>query len=612
MKNLIKIMLLVFSYQMTIAQMPAIKKSNLDIFKAKQMQIIKANSQKFIGSNFKISVQETGTTKIDVSKTEKFQSSEPRTGKPQSIPNSGCNLLGVNIQKSYSEFGLFFPNTTVRSKIFPGALYKFEEIKNQSLTPYNQPVKRNTLNLNTEIFTSNGQSSNSVQLDNFDYSTVNNSWNSLLAAKINGTQGTDAVMKLIVVESKEQLQHELETMNNTKVGVELDIPIPSLPVNIQPSLNVDVTNEASLKSTIENTKSYAVLRIEQTFYSSFLSQKENPGGGLLNILKDNTNIPDDLMMINSIDYGRVFYIVFKSSLSKGDLSKAIYSKIVTDAAVGVHLTEAPVGGKVTTTVTTEEKKTFNRVWDNSEINMSVLQYGGRNIPTDGNTNIFEIIKSVESQNKFSKDNVGSPIRYTMVFAKDYASAFVNVDTKYATHNCGKSYEGKFDVEVTFKELKCSKTNGGSPDVYGSIHMKNISCKKCSTKPANVFNFWKRKGEDRAIEFDAGDSKKYDTKWSLKNLSFNELESLSFTLKANLHESDLGDDDKFESNNYDFKTDLKTKDENEKGEKMTVIENIASKPLGGIYELNKEIKCQEDGNKNGSTMVAKFYIKITSK
>ena len=487
------------------------------------------------------------------------------------------------------------------SKIYPGALYRFNEIKNSSFIPYNQPLKRNSINMETNIFTEQFTGPIFTTINTFDRATINNQWVEMLRKKINGTTPADMSYFLTIIDSKEQIQHELGIMNTVDVNLEATLPLPSLPISLTPGLGVKTTNTSTVKSSIEKSKSTAVLKLEQVFYTSTVSQKANSNGGFLSIFQDNPVVDDDLMMISSVSYGRVFFVVFESDLSKGDLMKAISSKFETTPSLGVNITGAPIGGKADVGVQNERNEISRRTWDKTTINMKLTQWGGDVIKVS--TKFEDILKEINKTNKFGPNNLGAPIRYTMVFTKDFADAYINVDTRYATYNCGK---GTYNVDVKLKTISCKKADSDSPDVFGYVDVTDIKCSACTKKPDSEKTLWSR-SEKNALEMSEGDKTTPNKTWSLHNLTYEELESLTFKLRVKLKEADLKYNDRFDCGEYIYKgTNGKKGEENN--------DEIYVLARGDDYKLNGEdkiITCKLDGNDTNSTIKAAFDIRFTA-
>lgn len=382
--------------------------------------------------------------------------------------NPNCNALPINYKISQENISIIFPPTNYVAKIFPGAIYSFNEIKNMSFAPYTAHTSRNPMDLNTTIFTTT-QVPVSESVSVFDYASINAKWVSMLRNNITGSTPGNILSELILTESKSQMKADLKTMNQVDVGLKLSIPIPDVPVTVNAGETVSVTNTSNISSSSENQKNTVVLKFNQVFYSSIIT----PKAANLNIFSDvdNASLPNDLLYVSSVDYGQVYYIVFTSTYSKETLMKAISQKVSTRTDLGVSVEGIPVSGELSVGTSNLTESQVNNILSSSSTSVKVLQFGGQPVQVNMGTSVEQVLNNMGLiKTQFSATNLGAPIAYTLNFCKDHSLAYINYNLNYATSNCGYTFKGKFDVELELDNFKVSNCRDldGTEDLYGNV------------------------------------------------------------------------------------------------------------------------------------------------
>lgn len=408
---------------------------------------------------------------ITVTSTPQFtvsSASDPKRTFNSTLVNGNCNALPVSYKVSLDRVGVIFPPTNYVAKIYPGAVYAFNEIKNMSFSPYTGHTARNPMDLSTTIFTSSNAAVSS-EIRNFDFSTLNQTWVSLLRQNITGATPGNISSELILAESKSQVKVDLNTMSQVDVGVKLGFPLPDIPVTVSVGENVSVTNTSNISSSAENQKNTVILKFNQVFYSSIITPKQSN----LNIFSDvaNSTLPSDLMYISSVDYGQVYYIVFTSTYSKETLMRAISQKVGTRTDLGVSVEGFPVTADLSVGTNNLTESQVNSILSSASTSVKVLQFGGQPVGVNMGTTVEQVLNNMGLiKTQFSATNLGAPIAYTLNFCKDHALAYVNYNLNYATANCGYTFRGKYDVELELDHIAVSNCRDmdGTEDLYGEV------------------------------------------------------------------------------------------------------------------------------------------------
>jgi len=414
-------------------------------------------------------VSSAAATTVTVSSSPQFtvsSSSDPKKTFNSTLVNTNCNALPVSYKVSLDRVGVIFPPTNYVAKIFPGAVYTFNEIKNMSFSQYTGHTARNPMDLSTTIFsTSNAQVTNEIR--SFDFATLNSTWVNLLRQNITGSTPGNISSEIILAESKSQLNADLNTMSQVDVGVKLGFPLPEIPVTVRVGETVSVTNTSSISTSAENQKNTVILKFNQVFYSSIISPKQSN----LDIFTGtaNSSLPNDLMYVSSVDYGQVYYIVFTSTYSKETLLRAISQKVSTRTDLGVSVEGFPITADVSVGTSNLTTSQVNSILSSASTSVRVLQFGGQPVTVNMGTTVDAVLNNLSQiKTQFSATNLGAPIAYTLNFCKDHALAYINYNLNYATANCGFTFKGKYDVELELDHIAVSNCRDldGSEDLYG--------------------------------------------------------------------------------------------------------------------------------------------------
>lgn len=481
------------------------------------------------------SISTTPNEVITVSNSPKYATPQ----KPQFEPvpvNDNCNALPVSYKTSIPEIALIFPPTNLAAKIFPGAVYTFNEIKNLSFSQYTANTARNPMTLSTTIFKA-GEQSATEDITTFDYGTLLNKWNAILSRNMQGGSTPGNIQsEVILTESASQLKADLNTFSKVDVGVKLKVPIPDLPVSVSVGEQVSVTNTSSLSTSSEKQKNSIVIRYNQVFYSSMIT----PKAGFTSVFSgvDESALDNDLLYVSSVDYGQVFYIVITSSLTKDQLLKAVESKVTTKTELGAQVEGLPVEVDVTVGTENNNSSSTQSIITTANTTISVFQQGGNPMPGLGSS-LDEVLNNLKNvQTQFSATNLGAPIKFTLNYVKGNALAYINYDLSYATSNCGNRVENKFDVKLELDNFNVDNVSDldGTEDLYGNIKFINLKANGKSVSADKIF--WSR-SEDDANEnsFRNGRVSIGKEEVLIQNLTLDELLNLELTVGGKLSDDE---------------------------------------------------------------------------
>lgn len=429
---------------------------------------------------------------VDVSNVAKYPQANKRDFFPVNI-NPNCNVLPVNFTLSQQELGLLFPARNFKDAIFPGAVYRFSTIKEQSPTPYTRFTSRNPMDLTTDIFDARVTNNDPITISRFDIGTLSTQWKNLLTRYINGATPGDVSTEVILVESNAQMNATLSTGSTVDVGVKISAPIPNVPVTVDASNNVSVSNTSTVSSSSENKKNTVILKFKQVFYSARMSYK---AGAQMDIFHgvDKSALEDDLVYVYSVDYGQMFYVVITSEFNKESLFNAVMSKVSTNTELGASPTGLPVKGSVSVGTTNQSSSETNTVFSSGKTTIKAFQYGGE--PINLGTTIDEVLANLKTKinTRFNGTNLGAPIAYTLNFVKDHTPAWINTNISYATANCGIDLASRrYDVTLHLEKMQAPKVvdTDNNEDLFGSLHLNKFEVK--GVEKMGFTRFWSKSG-----------------------------------------------------------------------------------------------------------------------
>lgn len=502
----------------------------------------------------------TNNFAVTITPNQVFQS-YPKTEFTQQVIN-GCTITPILYQVSEHNIGIFFAEEGIKNDIYPGAIYKVNDIISENFSPYHLEYPRNEMDLTTNILAfensetvrrSNAVQSNKVVINVFDYGSITEKWNELLGRSINGNTPGRVKKYLQVVESSSQLKSDFKTTGTVNVSTKIGLAeLPDIPVTVNIENKVSVANTEETRSELTNNKNTIVLKYEQIFYSASMTPKAGVPDLFKNIAND--QLDEDLVYVQSVDYGMIYYITVTSDKSKSHLYKAIQKNVQTSTGVSgtFPIEGVPVSAEVDVQTTVNDMSTSEaqNILNSTEI--KVYQWGGELI-NDMSGDLNSILTQLYERRRFSSTNLGYPISYTLAYANNHGNAWINYDSKYASANCGNVNNFKYDVLVTLKQLKCIKAVdwgfGSDDEIYGQVRIsywavRNNSGNVLQSDGTNKY-FW-NKSNSQYQKFKTGDIHDFNKTFTISGrsnngFSYDELMGLEIWLKA-IIKDDEGDND----------------------------------------------------------------------
>lgn len=540
---------------------------------------------------------------------------------------SGCKVTPVQYQVSSDKLGTFFISSGQEINIYPGAVYRSGEVASEHFAPYHLEYKRNPMDLTTDILAfqnpvtskkAGAVQSNKMTINGnqFDFGTIDSTWHVLLGNSITGTTPGNVKKYLQVVESSQQLKTDFQSTSQVDVSTKIGVDVPDIPVSVGVDNKVSVNTSSSTISTVSSSKNTILLKYEQVFYTA----RATPKAGFSTLYDASVTAPleDDLVYVKTVDYGMIYYIAITSTASKSDLLQAVKTTVSTNTNVNADfpIEGVPVGAEVGvgTTNTNMSSSTAQSILTTSTIN--VYQWGGL-LLDDLNGNLTNIIGQLNTRNKFSKDNLGKPISYTLGFVKDLGgTAWINFDSKYASVSCSNAT--KYDVVITLTKLQCVKAedwiNDPDDEIYGEVRESYWAVRDRSTnliKKSNGDNkyFWK-KGVTQFETFTTGQKRDKNETVVLSGFDYDELMGLEIWLKAIF--KDVEGDEAKESDDVTYQTCADCTADN--GNRVYYMKNfkkeIDERFLSGKYDVTQgevldigddkytQLSCYEKPNDTG--------------
>lgn len=204
--------------------------------------------------------------------------------------------------------------------------------------------------------------------------------------------------------------------SDKQVSLELGFDLNWAPVDLK----------TKLKINNKNTKSCVIAMYKQIFYTITLDPPSSPGDFFkedinLDSLKNIINNENPLGYVRSVDYGRMFFVKIESSVIDSHHNIKEILKLTLDDK------------NINQTLTNDQKE----ILKNSTIN--VISLGGNATQAAKVltcSNLDELKTIIKENAELTKSNLGTPISYTVAFAKDNSVATIMSSTNYVE----KQYE----------------------------------------------------------------------------------------------------------------------------------------------------------------------------
>jgi len=384
-----------------------------------------------------------------------------------------CRLVPIKMKTSVEDFGLFFPARTFKEGIFPGAVYPFLSLRNQSPTAYTRFTNRNQMDLTIKIFDDRAVTGNGpATIATFDAGTLSRQFPTAIAKYSGGANALPATTEIFTVESNKQMNAMLHTGAQIDFATRINIPIPDIAMNIS-QFGVSPVTAIIPRKMMRNT---VLLCFRQVYYTASLAVKS----GKQDLFPDvnNSQLEPDLVYVQGVDYGQVFYVTVSSEYSKAMLYGAVRNKTGAYTALGLLPSSFPDNGTLLTRqeLTLSEGET-NRLLNDPSTSIACFQYDGQAVSMG--TTIDEVLTNLAAKVKkrFNSNTEAVPVSYSLNYAADHSPVWFNSEVCYAAADCGtrEFRELKYTVKMKLVKAEVVKAvEGGADDkceeLYGQMRV----------------------------------------------------------------------------------------------------------------------------------------------
>lgn len=354
-----------------------------------------------------------------------------------------CESTPISVGKQFLSGLLMIPSSQAieNTKIYPGALFKDEDIVKGVFAPLNLPRKPGTIAVNVI-------SSNPVSQDvsNFgDKNTVTSAMSQLLSRVGNSAANTDHFSTAFEFKASDDLSLNLES--STSVNLEAILGVPATVGN---SINAGVT-----LSTEFNT---AVAYIRNINYIISVGGTGGPQSTI-----DGT-IPSNAVCVTDVMYGSVAFIIVSN------LSTRAEAKLVAQDLISV---EDVVSANPSISAESQRALSIGAV--------SVMVYGGAGASTVNTvTSIAQLRAELAKGNNTVIGVNAVPVFYALSYASDNAPVKAAAFSSFTDTRCFKASK----LEVTLTSFKPTNVvDFGDEELYGEVR---IDCNGNSTSDNRQF------------------------------------------------------------------------------------------------------------------------------
>ncbi len=432
----------------TTRALPIVSKSSqspLTLFKSSARAAYVNNVR--VPKNFTYQSQPAEITGI--SNTRKFDG-DSKVAFNYTLTNSDCMLIPIKMKTSTEDFGLFFPGRTFKEGIFPGAVYPFQSLINQSPAAYTRFTARNQMDLTVKIFDNRAVSGTGpVTISTFDAGTLNRQWPVAITKYPGGAAALPATTEIFTFESNRQMNVMLNTGGQIDCAARMNLRVPGIDVNITPSLVSAVAKNIPL----DKMKNTVLLCFRQVYYSATVAVKS----GKQDLFPDvnNSQLETDLVYVQGVDYGQAFYVAVSSEYSKQMLYAALRTKAGTYPELGLLPSSFPDndGSLLTYQYATLSEGLSNRLLGSRSTSIACFQYDGQII--NMGTTIDEVLTDLAAKVKgrFNSNTEAVPVSYSLSHAADHSPVWFNSEVCYATADCGPLSFSALKYSVKMKLVK---------------------------------------------------------------------------------------------------------------------------------------------------------------
>lgn len=379
-----------------------------------------------------------------------------------------CKAISKEIDLSVKpEFNVL--KATSFAKIFPGMIFKSESILDESLVPGTNLPARKPLTLNISL---PGTSATSVVLDQPGVVQLDRV-NSLLTQNHGRSIPTMAGLSITEVDSRFSFAARIDASSG------LFLPLEEFGIPAQVNAGAAFSGNAEGEN---KRKTYIVKYIQPMFFLSHNSPdpasifQQTPAAGTVN----------NLVMVNSVTYGRMVFIRVVSEANAGQVKTALEGKL------GIELVELNV--KVGHNVEGSGSVSFSSVI--KEFKALVIGGNGQRVISNPDQ-LVNYIQDPTAKN-FGPNTNAVPISFTMVRVSDYASLGIRSVANFEAIEECKTME---KIAVYIKNFRIDKVvdnplAGNNEDLFGTISVQafyrnaagnDVEIKDEQSRSAHVWN-----------------------------------------------------------------------------------------------------------------------------
>jgi len=368
-------------------------------------------------------------------------------GEGQSSNALICKSTPIQLARQFA--GPLFMGVLVSSndtKVYPGALFKDDDIVKGIFTPVNLPRTQGSIIIN--VLNTTGNVSEPVSNFN-DKTIVFNSINTLRTRNANAAALAIHEAETFEIKSAEEFALNLETSANANLTEMIGVPV---------SIGQTIGGGISLSTEFN----MAVATIKNVHYYISVGG-EGPGSTISGAIPANT------VCVTDVAYGSVAYLMVFNARTRAEAT-LVANRLVEVA--GVAGAEANLSAET------------KRLLEGGFVKLKIV--GGVNATSTAN--ITSIAKLREEMAKMQSTVAGvnaMPLFYNLCYASDNASVQIGAFADFTDSRCFKA--DKLDVTVMFAK-PTAVVDFGDEELYGNIR---VDCNGQTTGSSNR-DFWERK------------------------------------------------------------------------------------------------------------------------
>ncbi len=328
-----------------------------------------------------------------------------------------------------------------QSVIYPGALFRDSDVVRGQFTPVT-PI-RLPGSLTIDVFNLNGSVSTPVQNFN-DRTAVLEAINTLRSRAAMAEAPANLDFAVLSVAASQELSLNVEASADIDVGPGLQLPAMDTPFD-EFGVNGGLSANAQLNAA--NSQNFAVGVIDQTFFTISMG-----GQGPAATVDD--NIPSNVVAVTDVQYGRIGYIVVASSVSSVN-AQAVAHELVTASipyAAGTQESQLSSAARF--------------ALQSGLVRVKIL--GGSSQTAAAVNNLAGLRNYIQQITPTVGGSNAVPIRYTLRYARDNATAFVRAIANFNDRECARAAQ----LRVKLKSITPTKVvDFGGEELYGSVKVK---------------------------------------------------------------------------------------------------------------------------------------------